>query len=76
MTSPPTLTAHDVRRLLDAGTDHSDIVTYLVKSGIWSTNGANEIVRFLTQGPDELLASHVPPPDGRLERRARHRLSP
>jgi hypothetical protein len=73
--APQRLTLNDVRRLLDAGADHSDIAEYLVNSGIWSTNGANEIIRFLTRGPDELLARHWTPPAAHLEKRARHTLS-
>ncbi len=75
MTPRPTLTANHVRRLLDAGTDHSDIANQLVESGAWSTDGANEIIRFLTRGPDLFLARHLPLPDSRLEKHARHTLS-
>jgi hypothetical protein len=69
-----TLTANDVRRLLAAGAEHTQIVEHLVNSGIWSPSGANEIVRFLDEGPDELLANHEPVTAAPLEKRARHTL--
>ena len=68
------LTADEVRRLLAAGADHTEIIEDLVSTGIWSTSGANEIVRFLNEGPDELLANHEPITAGPLEERARHTL--
>jgi hypothetical protein len=70
-----TLTADDVRWLLGAGADRSQIEKYLVSSGIWSTTGACEIVRFLADGPDDLLAQTKPVSDWQAERRARRRLA-
>jgi hypothetical protein len=75
MTARQTLTADDVRRLLAAGAEHSLIVEHLVSSGIWSPSGANEIVRFLNEGPDELLGRHELVPAGHLEKQARNTLS-
>lgn len=51
-----TLTAMDVQEMLDSGSRRSEVVARLVETGIWSDAGAQEIVRFLTEGPDELLA--------------------
>jgi hypothetical protein len=70
------LTADEVRRLLAAGADHDKIVEHLVGTGIWSSSGANEIVRFLDEGPDELLANHELVPAAPLEKRARRALGP
>jgi hypothetical protein len=70
------LTADEVRRLLAAGADHDDIVEHLVSTGVWSSSGANEIVRFLNEGPDELLANHEFVPAAHLEKRARRTLAP
>jgi hypothetical protein len=55
MAPQPMLTAADVRKMLDRGAHHSEVVDQLVSTGIWSDAGAKEIVRFMTHGPDELL---------------------
>jgi hypothetical protein len=72
----PALTADEVRRLLAAGADHEKIVEHLVGTGIWSSSGASEIVRFLNEGPDELLGNHDLVPGAPLEQRARRALGP
>lgn len=72
----PALTADVVRRLLAAGADHDTIVDHLVSTGVWSTSGANEIVRFLNEGPDELLANRELVPAAPVEQRARRALGP
>ena len=75
MTQRESLTPTDVRRLLDTGADPTTIAVQLVASGVWSTNGADEIIRFLTAGPDALLARQLPALDRRLERHARRALA-
>lgn len=74
MHSQPRMTAADVRKLLDRGAHPSDVVAQLVEAGIWSDAGAKEIVRFLTDGPDELL-SRTEPISERVENMVRHRLA-
>lgn len=54
-----TMTATDVRKLIDQGVPQAQIVTRLERTGIWSEAGAREIVRFMTTGPDSLLAKHL-----------------
>jgi hypothetical protein len=49
------LAPSDVRKLLDAGVEPPQIAQRLVETGNWSPDGANEIISFLTTGPDVLL---------------------
>lgn len=58
----------DVRGMLAAGVDEAEIIQRLVATGNWTQSGANEIVRFLTRGPDALLKTSIKLP--RLKRAA------
>ena len=63
------MTAEQAKAQLDRGTSRADVIHQLVATGNWSPSGAIEIVRFLTHGPDRLLAVHEKLP--RTPRRAR-----
>ena len=56
------LTASDVRMMLELGVNPSNVAERLVESGAWSKSGANEIVRFMTRGPDPLMRVSMPLP--------------
>ncbi len=56
------LTASDVRTMLESGVNPSNIAERLVETGAWSKSGANEIVRFMTRGPDPLMRVNMPLP--------------
>ena len=58
----------DVRGMLDAGVPQTVVVQQLVATGYWSQSGASEIVRFLTRGPDRLLAHNLRLPRARRPR--------
>lgn len=62
------LAEQDVRGMLDAGVPQTEVVQQLVATGNWSQTGANEIVRFLTRGPDRLLAHNLRLPRPRRAR--------
>lgn len=49
------LTPHDIRQLLESGIDPREVAGRLVDTGCWSKAGANEIVAFLTRGPDVVM---------------------
>lgn len=49
----------DVRRMLGTGVDKAEVIKQLVATGDWTQSGANEIVRFLTRGPDALLRTSL-----------------
>ena len=53
------VTAADVRTMLERGTPRSEILAQLRGTGVWSDAGAHEIVRFMTSGPDEWLSHHL-----------------
>lgn len=53
------MTAADVQAQLDRGADEGAVIEQLVATGYWTKSGANEIVRFLTRGPDRLLAHNL-----------------
>ena len=55
MSSHTSLSESDVRNMLELGVEHSAIIERLVETGDWSKSGANEIVRFMTRGPDALM---------------------
>ena len=38
------------------------VVDRFVETGDWSKSGANEIVRFMTRGPDRLFSVSIPLP--------------
>ena len=59
MSSHTSLSASDVRDMLEVGVEHSAIIERLVDTGAWSKSGANEIVRFMTRGPDALMKTSV-----------------
>ena len=59
MSVQPTMTATEVRKMIDRGVPHTEIVGHLESTGVWSQAGAREIVRFMATGPDSLLAKHV-----------------
>ena len=56
------LTASDVRTMLELGVNPSNVAERLVETGAWSKSGANEIVRFMTRGPDPLMRVNMPLP--------------
>lgn len=62
------LTEADVRAMLASGVDEAEIIGRLVASGDWSPGGANEIVRFLTRGPDALFRTSLRLPSLRQAR--------
>ena len=62
MSSHTSLTEWEVRNMLELGVEHGVIIDRLVETGDWSKSGANEIVRFMTRGPDRLLSVSVPLP--------------
>lgn len=41
--------------MLDAGTSEGELIRQLVATGSYTRSGANEIVRFMTRGPDALM---------------------
>ena len=49
----------DVRGMLAAGVGETEVIRQLVATGSWSKSGANEIVRFMTRGPDALMKASV-----------------
>ena len=53
------LSEADVRAMLTSGVAEAAIINRLVESGDWSQSGANEIVRFLTRGPDALMTTSL-----------------
>ena len=53
------VTAADVRTMLDRGTPRSEVLAQLRGTGVWSDAGAREILRFMTSGPDEWLSHHL-----------------
>ena len=59
MSSHTSLSESDVRDMLELGVEHSGIVDRLVETGDWSKSGANEIVRFMTRGPDALMRTSL-----------------
>jgi hypothetical protein len=68
MSSHTSLTEWEVLNMLELGVEHGVIIERLVETGDWSTSGANEIVRFMTRGPDPLMNAHVPLPRPRRAR--------
>ena len=68
MSSHTSLTESDVRNMLALGVAHGVIIERLVETGDWSKSGANEIVRFMTRGPDRLFGVSVPLPKTRRSR--------
>ena len=68
------MTASEVRKLLESGTEPDEVIRRLVDTGLWTTAGAQEIVSFMTRGPDQLLGATVRLPRSRgLDRRSRAR---
>ena len=59
MSSRTPLSTADVHKMLELGVEHRVIVERLVETGDWSKSGANEIVRFMTRGPDALMKTSV-----------------
>ena len=59
MSSHTSLSTADVHKMLELGVEHRVIVERLVETGDWSKSGANEIVRFMTRGPDALMKTSV-----------------
>jgi len=58
-------TAADVCTMLNTGIEERELVRRLTASGVWSKSGAAEIIRFMTDGPDPLLAVNTPLPRGK-----------
>jgi hypothetical protein len=59
VSSHTSLSESDVRKMLELGVEHSAIIERLVETGDWSKSGANEIVRFMTRGPDALMRTSL-----------------
>jgi len=53
------LNESDVRAMLDAGTSEGEVIRQLVATGSYTRSGANEIVRFMTRGPDALMSTSL-----------------
>ena len=62
MSSHTSLNEWEVRNMLELGVEHGVVVDRLVETGDWSKSGANEIVRFMTRGPDRLFSVSIPLP--------------
>lgn len=60
------LNESDVRGMLAAGVGEAEVIRQLVATGSWSQSGANEIVRFMTRGPDALLKTSLKLPRPKL----------
>ena len=69
MTTNGSVTATDVRGMLDAGVAQAEIRRQLLETGAWSEAGAAEIVNFMVRGPDPLMLASITLPGHR--RRAR-----
>ena len=59
MSSQTSLTEWEVRNMLELGVEHSVVIERLVETGNWTKSGANEIVRFMTRGPDALMKTSL-----------------
>jgi hypothetical protein len=55
VSSKTSLSAWDVRKMLDSGVGQHEIIRRLIDTGVWSRAGAAEIVQFMTYGPDPLM---------------------
>jgi hypothetical protein len=71
VSSKTSLSAWDVRKMLDSGVGRHEIVRRLIETGVWSRAGAAEIVQFMTSGPDPLMKQTASL--GRLEHPRRQR---
>jgi hypothetical protein len=66
------VSAADVRSMLEGGVGRTEIVRQLIETGVWSRAGALEIVKFMTDGPDPLLKTTLPLPPPKHVRTRRH----